>query len=354
MKKILAVLLAVLMVFGLVACASNTEFTQSEPSAQQETPIQEVKEPSEEAPSTDETEDDGKIKIMIMAKKMADPFCTWLMSMTEKTLKENYPDVEYTIVDQAGDPANTEIFYDQALLDGYDAVLLQKVSGSQNTDDLLQRFAEQGLRTVLMNNDVNDGVSSTAFAPEYTMGEMLAKYACTILPENAKICILKATPSLFSSEQRALAFTDVLASERPDVEILDIQNVNDWDKALAITVVGDWCQRFEQIDAVLSCSDGMVLGAIEACKADGRDVQEMMFFGIDGLADGCLSIEAGEETASILQDATAMAQEGVRLVMELVSNPDMETAKAEITPILITVDNVEEMLQMHRDNGVIQ
>lgn len=348
MKKIIALFLAVLMVFSLVACASKTVSTEPEASKD---------ETQDSAPAEVGAEDeaaDDKVKVMIIAKKMADPFCTWLMNMAEKTFQEDYPEVEYTIVDQAGDPANTETFLDQALLDGYDAVLLQKVSGSQDTDELFQRFAEQGLRTVIMNNEVDDGSTCSVFAPEYEMGKMLAEYACTVLPENAKVCILKATPSLFSSEQRAAAFEDVLGAERPDVEILDTKNVEGWDKALAITVAGDWYQRYEQIDAILSCNDGMVLGAIEACKADGRDVESMMFFGIDGLADGCLSIEAGEETASVLQDAAAMAREGVRLTMELVSNPDMEATKSEIAPILITNDNVEEMLEMHRENGVLK
>lgn len=348
MKKIIALLLAVMLVLSLVACASKTEPAEPETSqgdTQSDVPAN--AEPEEEPA-------DDKVKVMIVAKKMADPFCTWLMNMAEKSFQEDYPEVEYTIVDQAGDPANTEIFLDQALLDGYDAVLLQKVSGSQDTDELFQRFAEQGLRTVIVNNEADDGVTCSAFAPEYEMGKMVAEYACTVLPENAKVCILKSTPSLFSSEQRALGFEDVLAAERPDVEILDTKNVEGWDKALAITVTSDWCQKYEQIDAILSCNDGMVLGAIEACKADGRNVEEMLFFGIDGLADGCLSIEAGEETASVLQDAALMAREGVRLTMEVIADPDMEATKSEIAPILITNENVAEMLQMHRENGVLK
>lgn len=353
MKKIIALLLVLVMVLAMGACAKTEAPAETPAEKPAETPAEKPAEEPAETPA-EEPAADEPVKIMVMAKKLADPFCTWLMNMTKATFEEQYPDVEFTIVDQNGDPSLTESFFDQALLEGYDACLVQKVSGSQDTDALFQKFAAEGLRTVIMNNEVDDGTTSSVFAAEYAMGEMVATYACEQLPENAKVCIIKSTPSLFSSEQRALGFTDVLAANRPDVEILDIKNVEGWDKAIAINVASDWCQRFDQIDAILSCNDGMVLGAIEACKADGRDVQTMQFYGIDGLADGCLSIEAGEQTASVLQDAAAMAREGVRLVMEVVENPDMEPTKFEITTLLITPENIADMLQMHRDNGVIK
>lgn len=293
------------------------------------------------------------IKVLVLAKKLSDPYCTWLMSMTEKYLKEDHPEVEFTILDQNGDPANTESFYDLAIMEGYDVVILQKVSGSQDTDALLQSYAEQGLRTVVINNAVDDGVSCSVFYPEYTMGNMAGQYAAEHLPENAKICIIKSTPSLFSSEERTKGYLDALA-DRPDVEILDTQNCEGWNKDIAITIMSDWCQRFDQIDGVLSANDGMNLGCIEAAKADNRDVQSMFFSGIDGLADGCLSIQAGELKVSVLQDANAMAKGGIEMALKLVANPDMEVEKMELVPELITPDNVEEYIELHRSTGVIK
>ena len=118
--------------------------------------------------------------------------------------------------------------------------------------------------------------------------------------------------------------------------------------------MSDWCQRFDTIDGIISCNDGMVLGAIEAAKSDNRDVQKMQFYGIDGLADGCLSIEAGEMTASVLQNAEEMAKYGVELAVKTAQNPDMPAEKKELEPTLITKDNIDEMLEMHRKTGIIK
>lgn len=292
------------------------------------------------------------VKVMILAKNLSDPYSTWLMNMCEQDLKKQ-SGVEYTILDQQGDPATTESFYDQALLEGYDVVILQKVSGSQNTDDLLQSFANEGLRSVVINNEVTDGVSCNAFYPEYEMGYMIGSVAAENLPQNAKICVLKSTASLFSSEERCRGYLAALES-RKDIEILDTQNVEGWSKDIAISVMEDWCQRFDTIDGIISMNDGMALGAIEAAKGDNRDLSSMQFYGIDGLADACLSIEAGELTASVLQDATKMASEGVRLAIELAKNKEMEVEKVELEPVLIQKENIDEFLNMHRENGLIK
>jgi len=347
LRKFLSLALALIMVLGLAACGGDKGTdTPKEDTKKEETKKEETK--------ADDAEETAAPKVMIIAKKLADPYSTWLMSMCEKYMQEEWPEAEYVVLDQEGDPANTESFYDQAILDNYDVVILQKVSGSQDTDALLQSYAEQGLRSVVINNEVTDGVSNNVIYPEYGMGTMVAQEAAKNLPQNAKVCILKSTPSLFSSEQRAQAYLDMIEKDRPDVEILDIQNCEGWSKDIAINVMSDWCQRFDQIDAVLSANDGMVLGAIEAAKADGRDVQAMQFYGIDGLADGCLSIEAGEQTASVLQDAAAMAKTGVDLAKQLYADPDMEAVKVELEPVLITGENIADFIAMHKSTGVIK
>ena len=115
----------------------------------------------------------------------------------------------------------------------------------------------------------------------------------------------------------------------------------------------DWCQRFPEIDAVISVNDGMALGGIEALKAAGRDVANMEIYGIDGLADGCLSIEAGELKMTVLQDAQVMGYNGVDLAMKMAMGEMKEATIMEVTPELINADNVDEFLEMHRENGII-
>ena len=126
-----------------------------------------------------------------------------------------------------------------------------------------------------------------------------------------------------------------------------------FNKDEAMNAMDDWLQKYDNIDGVICQSDGMALGAIESYKSNNKDISDVQFYGIDGLADGCLSIEAGELTATVLQDANAMADKAIEMVNGLLDgsiegNP-IESIDAEV----ITKDNVEDMIASHKENGLI-
>ena len=350
MKKTLAVLLAGILSLSLMAGCSNPATDDSSASG----------DTNGSSSTSGEAKADSDLKIMIVAKDLADPYCAWLIDMCEQRMQEEYPEIEYTIVDQQGDPALTQQFIDQALLEGYNSMVLHKTSGSQNTDDMLEAAAQEGLRVCVVNSvalDENgkytDSVSSIAYAPEIDMGRMVGAYAAEHLPENAKVVVMMSTAGLFSSEQRRIGYQEALFDARPDIEILEEQNIEAWNKDIAVQTMEDWLQKYDDIDAVISMNDGMVLGAIEACKGAGRDISQMQFYGIDGLADGCLSIQEGEESASVLQDAAEMGYGAVDIAVGIARGEITTQQYFEIEPTLITPDNVEEFIEMHKETGVI-
>ena len=114
----------------------------------------------------------------------------------------------------------------------------------------------------------------------------------------------------------------------------------------------DWLQVYDEIDAVLAMNDGMALGCIEACKADGRDLSQMQFYGIDGLGDACLSIQAGELTASVLQDANDMGENAARMIYDMITK-NAPREEYLITPIKIDESNVEEIIAIHKETGAL-
>ncbi|HCC34809.1 MAG TPA: hypothetical protein DEQ02_03930, partial [Ruminococcaceae bacterium] len=77
------------------------------------------------------------------------------------------------------------------------------------------------------------------------------------------------------------------------------------------------------------------------------------FYGIDGLADACLSIEAGEETASVLQDANKMASAVLELAKGVLDGSVTDNKTVSIDPQIINKDNISEMIAMHKSNGLI-
>ncbi len=344
MKRILALVLAVLLGLALAACS---EAGQADTSA--DAPADAPAAQPEKAADYH----DVKAKIMIIGKNSTDPFTNWLLTAAEKVIQEGYPNVEYVVTNLNDDPSNIVTLLDQCILDGYDGVLIQKGSNSINSDEWYQNATAEGLKISAINAVAKDGAASCSYADDYGMAQMMAEYMAQALPENAQVVFFKGPDGNQAAMDRVDAYQEHLFEVRPDVTVIAENFVEGWKKENAITLMEDWCQRYDTIDGIISVNDTMALAGLDVMKNAGRDISGVYSCGIDGLADGCLSIEAGELTASILQNADVMSEEGVRLLMQMI-NGDIEHEAYIVDGVMITPDNVAEMIQMHRDNGIIK
>ena len=83
-----------------------------------------------------------------------------------------------------------------------------------------------------------------------------------------------------------------------------------------------WLMRFgDEIEAVLSNSDAMAFGAIEALRADGffTEGRPMYVYSINALPDGWALIEAGELRSTILTDPWAQARALITMSLNVLS-----------------------------------
>lgn len=112
-------------------------------------------------------------------------------------------------------------------------------------------------------------------------------------------------------------------AECPDVTVLEQQTAN-WSRAEAQTLMENWLTAHPgEIAGVIGQNDEMALGAIEAIKAAGLDVNDFAIAGIDGVTDALLAVKAGD-MASILQDARAQAQGALDLAINAAMGGDYE------------------------------
>ena len=355
--KLTTITLALVTVMGMAGCgnAASSAANSSAPAPGASTSTASVSAQGTESQKVEIGAQGEGLKILISSKNMADPFHSWLCNSTVTALTSKYPKAEYTIVDLMADPANTQALIDQAVLEGYNGLVLDKVSVEQNTDDMLKAAKEEGVYTAITNaSGTGGGISSTSGAAQYDLGYTVGLRAAEGLPQNAKICVILSTPGDPGSEGRWQGYQDALKEKgRTDIQVLDVKNNDNWAKEKAMRIMDDWLQIYPEIDAVLGMNDGMVLGCIESCKADGRDVQKMQFYGIDGLGDACLSIQSGELTASVLQDAEDMGGNAIRMVVGMIKGEINPPEDYLITPVVIDSSNLEKYIAIHKANGAL-
>ena len=299
--------------------------------------------------------EEGKTyRVALIVKSLSEAYATWLTDsvLNQAAENEEFSNLEITVFDSMQDATECVNNVELAVIQQFDIILIQKTGGF-DTDELFTRVVTQdNIPIVTLNIPVTDDVSCNVAASNYDLGYTEGKYAAEVLPENANILIIRGTVGDQETE-RYNGMCDSLLKTRPDINILDEQ-IATYNRAEGMALMEDWLQKFDDIDGVVSMNDGMALGAIEACLADPDfDMAECMFFGVDGLGDGCTSIYEGYLTATVLQDAEEMAYQGLVMVEKVLAGEVDGKEDYYIESVLITKDNVNEYIDRHIENGIL-
>lgn len=176
-----------------------------------------------------------------------------------------------------------------------------------------------------MNINLDDlavETASSVIANPYDLGTIVATQALSELPEDANVVVLLGPSGNTDSIERRRAYEDIIFSQNENITILDEQ-LGDWEKSKGMELMENWLQVHDDIDAVISMNDAMAIGAYEAAK-DAGVADDILFYGVDGLADAAVAIQNSELNATALQDAQVMAEEGARIAHEVLTGENTE------------------------------
>ena len=101
-------------------------------------------------------------------------------------------------------------------------------------------------------------------------------------------------------ELRLEGFQDKMAEIASEVELLEIQVIETWQKDESIEEMEVALTNYPQIDGGHGQTDTIAVGMASAADDAGR-VQDMVIVGIDGTIDGFTAIKTGKMYATVLQ-----------------------------------------------------
>jgi inositol transport system substrate-binding protein len=298
--------------------------------------------------------DDGKFKIGYIVD-MSDMWHNLTGTLTKRYIESQRDDMTVTLMDYKG---KAETFLQQMEIiaqGGYGMAMggVPNISIAQQVNVLKEKNCAFIAYAIKMEE--SDGLYSTFMCDEFDLGFSVADRAAKDLPPNAQVVILNGIAGYNGSIYRRRGFQEGLLDARPDVKLLDEQTA-DFQKSIAMEKMDDWIQRFGNVDGVLAANDGMALGAIESLRANGKDIRKVYVYGIDSLADACLSIDAGELRASALQDSMSYAKAFLDRAIKL-KNKEVDAYFVEdlvFKPVLTDSSNVKERLAFYEENGVLK
>lgn len=289
-------------------------------------------------------------RVAFIARAQADSFAAWLANAV-KDEAAKYPDIELRVFDgQASDDTENSLI-ETAIVNKYDAIIIQPNNGEAQRP-YAEKTVKAGIITITTNARIKDiaGASSVDADP-YEQAAVNAKSALKQIPENAKVVVLKGPPGNFHADARRTSWQKEFFDKRPDVKIVG-EDIANWNKVEAMNFMETWVQKNPQIDAIISMNDNMCAGALEAIKNDSR-YKDILSYGVDGTAEACLLIQQGRMTATCLQSAYDLAAKLLDTTNKLLTGNEKQI-DTDITCPLITKDNVQQYIEMHKKAGAIK
>jgi len=341
MKKVLMwlTLITVLTTTLMSGCAGSAD--NGAPSADQ-TPE------AQQSQQTGDSASEEKAKIFMIVTDMKATYASWLATATQDLAAAEFPEFDLVVLDGENNVERQISHIENCVSQQADMIICQSLDVSAMAP-YINDAIDKGIPVCVVNVVATGSPgASNVLADGVQQGEEPAKEAAKRIPENGKVVILLGPSGEIFSDNRLQGYQNELFDKRPDIEILD-QQIANWSKDEAMNIMEDWLQRFDHIDGVLSMNDAMAMGAIEAAKSTNR-LDEMTYYGIDGLIDACHSVNDGELTVSYLQNAYEQAK-GSLEVCRKVLNGEIDKETIYTDGALITKENAQEWIDYHKANG---
>ena len=383
MKKIIALLLALTMVFALAACAKQTtETPATETTTTPETTATEENTTTEETPAAETTEA-ADLKVGVFYYTFADTYISSVRTALDAQLDSL--GVAYQNFDGNNNQTTQNEQIQTALTDGYNLLIVNMVtSGSPDVANEIISMAN-GTPVIFFNRAIEaDGNEGTVLnanatisfigtdAPEagHLQGKMVGEYLLanwdTVdLNGDGKISYAmfkgdEANVEAIYRTQFGVEDANAVLTEagKPELEYFDASNTSKyqvdlggaWSAQAALDYMNTNLSQYNEangnmIELIICNNDNMAEGAISALETAGYNTgaegsKTIPVFGVDATDAAKELIAAGKMTGTVKQDAEGMAvaiASVVKATGEGTSMADAVAATSATNPDMYTI-----------------
>ena len=322
MKKLIAVLLALVMVLGLAACGASEAPKADAPAA--------------EAPAED------KLVIAYSVPNYANEFwVNWTDAMKAECDELGY---EFIVEDAKSDVANQVTQLENWITREIDACVIAPVDA-----EALQATVDEAMNEgIPVINAATKLERYTAYVgvDQYYYGEQIGKCAAAWVnanladKEEVKVAILTD-----STQKNMITRTEGIKAglaEAPNIVIVAEQDAYATDAGMS--AAENILQAHPDLDGFVGITDSAMCGAYQAVITSGVDTEKMFLVACDGNAEALGYIKEGTcYRASVAIDVKATAHLNLWQAIDAAHGKEVEDVKTQVTPV--TPENVDEWLK---------
>ncbi len=265
---------------------------------------------------------------------------------------ETLEGVELQMEDAQEDVAKQLDQINNFIASGVDAIIVNAVD-TDATEAMSNAASAAGIPLVYVNRQpgnmatLPDGQAFVA-SNEIESGTLAAFRMCQDLRAagksgGAKAYMLMGRLSNQAAVQRSKDFHDVIGMDMCNfITLIDEQTAN-WSRDEAQDMMSNWISSGEPFDAVFGNNDEMAIGAIQAMKAAGISMEDVVVGGVDATPDALVAMQAGDMDVTVFQDLAGQGAGSIDTAIKLANGESVD--KTVFIPFkLVTPENVEDFL----------
>lgn len=344
-RRFLAILMAMTMATGLVACSGSNNTTETTQGADEtaEATAEFNPDQAEDAMTIEEVRAAngaevpvGDYKFGMVMKSLSNEFWRTLEEGYEAGAKEAGITIDVQATTDEADETGQQTMTETLTSQGVDALLMSPISDS-NLTSAVESANESDVLTV----NVNDGLIAQAnhyIGPNaFQNGLLAAEWISQQLGDEGDVAIVVGMAKAFAARERTAGFKSWIEENNSKLNIWAEQNA-DWDRTKAKDLAATWLTQNPDLKAIFCNNDDMALGVVEAVQEAGTDT---LVVGVDGIGEAYDSIRAGKLDATVDSFPYYMAQVAIECTLRSLAGQELPSVVA--TPqALISAENVDE------------
>jgi ribose transport system substrate-binding protein/inositol transport system substrate-binding protein len=228
-----------------------------------------------------------------------------------------------------------------------DAIIVNAVDTSA-TPKITKLAADAGIPLVYVNReptDVDQLGPKAAFVAsnEKDSGTLETKEVCKLLGGKGDILVMVGDLGNQAAVQRTKDVHEVIATpECKGMKILDEQTAV-WDPVKAQDLMTNWISAGMKPAAIVANNDNMAIGAIQAMKAAGWNMKDIVVGGVDATQEALAAMKAGDLDVTVFQNGAAQGQGALDAALKLAKGEKVDR-KVYVPFELVTPANMDKYM----------
>ncbi len=229
--------------------------------------------------------------------------------------------IKLIVSDSQDNPATEAKNIEDLIVKKVDALLINPTDSSAIAPSVF-KANKAGIPVFTVDRSAKQGEVVAHIASDNIAGGMLAaEFLAKQIDNKGPVVELEGIAGSSAAIDRGKGFNLVIA-QHANIKVVAKQTAN-FNRAEGLRVFENILQAQPEIAGVFAHNDEMILGAVQAAQAAGRD-KDIVFVGFDAVDDAVNAVKAGQLAATVAQQPAVIGQLGVQTAVDFLNGKSVE------------------------------